>query len=206
MDQGKNTPGTPREAAEAAGALRFISAVMARTQERLGDFAAIGVWWGTVSFLVLATHLLICYFGYATTARLTALWIAHNVIGWSATFVIVGRARGMSPTVRQECGVWAATNLVLWILVYATVWAEAVPGRVFWTMLQLSIGFALVCANIIAKEKLAIAGGLLLVGLVPLALAFPRWSTLISVLLIGAVYAFLTLFAWMGWRRERRAA
>lgn len=206
MDEGRNTRTTPQEAAEAAGALQFISGVMARTQERLGHFAAIGVWWGTVSFLALAAHLLLCFLGYATTARLTALWTAHNVIGWSATLVILGRTGAVRPAVRQQCAVWAATNLVLWVLVYATVWAEAVPGRAFWTMLQLFIGFALVCANIIGREKLAIAGGLLLVGLVPLALAFPRWSTLISVLLIGAVYALLTLFSSIGWRRERRAA
>jgi len=35
----------PRELAEAAGTLEHISRVMGRAQERLGNFAAIGIWW-----------------------------------------------------------------------------------------------------------------------------------------------------------------
>ena len=206
MSQEKSTQATSQEAAEAAGALQFIRRVMARTRERLGDLPAIGMWWCTGSCLALVAHFLLCYFGYATTARLTALWVAHNAIGWSATLVILGRAGVVRPTVRQECAMWAAANLVLWVLVYATVWAEAVSGWVFWAMLQLFIGFALVCAGIIGREKFPIGAGLLLVGLVPLVLAFPRWAVLTSVLLMGTVYAVLGLLAWVGWRRERRAS
>jgi len=206
MSQEESTQATSQEAAEAASALHFISRVMARTHERLGDLPAIGIWWVAASCLALAAHLLLCYFGYATTARLTALWVTHNVIGWSAALVILGRAGVVAPTVRQECGMWAAANLVLWVLVYATVWAEAVSGWVFWTMLQLFIGFALACAGIIGREKFPIGAGLLLVGLVPLVLAFPRWAALTSVLLMGTVYAVLGVLAWVGWRRERRAS
>ena len=206
MSQKNSMQSTSQDAAEAAGALHFIRRVMTHTQERLGGYAAIGVWWGTGSCLALAAHFLLCYFGYATTARLTALWVAHNVIGWSATLVILGRAGVVGPTVRQECGMWAAANLVLWVLVYATVWAEAVSGWVFWTMLQLFIGFALACAGIIGREKLTIGAGLLLVGLVPLVLAFPRSAMVTSALLMGTLYAVLGVLGWIGWRRERRAS
>jgi len=39
----------PQELAEAAGALQHISRVMGRVQERLGNFAAVGIWWGALT-------------------------------------------------------------------------------------------------------------------------------------------------------------
>jgi len=55
-------PAAP-EAAEAAGALQFISRVMARTREQMGEYAAIGIWWGTLTVLAILASLLLGFSG-----------------------------------------------------------------------------------------------------------------------------------------------
>lgn len=206
MSQQNSTQETAQEAAEAAGALQFISRVMARTQERLGDFAAIGIWWGTLTVLAILASLLLGFSGHSTTGRLTALWVAHNVIGWSATLIIVGRAGGMSPTVHQVCWVWAATNAALWVVIWAALWTEALAPWALWTMIQLLIGLALLSTGLIERERLVIGAGLLFVGSVPVILAFPRSAALASAILMGSVYALFGLVSWAQRRKTRDAS
>lgn len=206
MSQENSTQATSQQAAEAAGALQFISRVMARTQQRLGEFAAIGICWGGLAVLAIAVNVLLSWSGHATTGRLTALWVAHNVIGWSATLVIVGRSRATSSTVRQFLAVWAVATLALWVVVAATIWYEAIAGWAFWTMIQLVVGLALVSTGLIESERLVIGAGLLFVGSVPVILAFPRSAAFASAILMGSVYALFGLVSWVQQRKARDAS
>jgi len=198
-------PAAP-EAAEAAGALQFISRVMARTREQMGEYAAIGIWWGTLTVLAILASLLLGFSGYSTGGRLTALWVAHNVIGWSATLVILGRAGGVSPTVRQVCWVWAGTTLALWVVIWAALWTEAIAPWALWTMIQLLIGLALVSTGTIETEKLVVGAGLLFVASVPVILAFPGSAAFASAILMGSIYALFGLVSWAQRRKGRHVS
>jgi hypothetical protein len=131
--------------------------------------------------------------------------VAHNVIGWSATLVIVGRAGGVTRTAYKTCWVWAATTLAIWVVVWTAAWAEAVADWAFWTLIQLVVGLALVSTGLIEGGKLPVGAGLLFVGLVPVILAFPTSATVASGILMGTVYGAFGILGWLGWRRERRA-
>ena len=131
--------------------------------------------------------------------------MAHNVIGWSATLVIVGRAGGVTRTAYKTCWVWAATTLAIWVVVWTAAWAEAVADWACWTLIQLVVGLALVATGLIEGGKLSIGAGLLFVGLVPVILAFPTSAPVASGILMGTVYGAFGILGWLGWRRERRA-
>jgi len=81
MVEEKGPQSTPQEAAEAADTFRFIRRVMTRTRERVGDYAAIRIWWGVLILLAILAIWLFGRIGLATVGLIAALWAARRLIG-----------------------------------------------------------------------------------------------------------------------------
>ncbi|HIJ73360.1 MAG TPA: hypothetical protein HPP83_04580 [Candidatus Hydrogenedentes bacterium] len=178
---------------------RFISEARAT----FSGGGVVGLVWGLLTALVILIALVFRPSGGAQTA----IWAAHNALGWTFTLVWFHKMSQQEGRVSLRgkfiLRLWAMVTLAIWlsILVFSefSMWREKSALCAF---IALFLGMGVFGTGLLSESLFSqIVGVVLSVVAVLTAVLLPRHATLLILVLIAATPVVWALGGWHAWRR-----
>lgn len=151
-------------------------------EERRASRVIAMLWAGLTGAAALGTAAMASW-GVRTPAAYALVWVAHNLVGWSVTFLLDRRrvresgrdsARG-----RRIASVWAMVNLAVWLCVWQSFGPGWLESQAINPVIATLLGTGIVVTGLLYESGrmvwIGVAGavaGAVIPGLVPPAIAF----------------------------------
>jgi hypothetical protein len=210
------SPGTHGGAVASTGpdgpaeTLSFVQRVMDRTRRQVDEGGWWLIWWGGLTGVAILATLALTYVadlsGPATGWATMAIWIAHNLIGWTGTLLAVRASGVVSVVDRQTLACWAAITLAIWGLLILGPWVGAVAPWATILVVQTLLGLGLVFTGILMQRWWPAGLGLAAIATVPVLMLLPGASMLASAAILTGLMLGGGIVAEIVWRRKTRAA
>lgn len=197
---GGRPPGTAAAGAgnapggDAAENLSFIRGVMGRTQNQTRRQTIVtGLWWFALSVLATGGTWLLIASGRGTGLSISGVWLAHNVLGWAGTLIMLRGSGVLSANGRKILETWAVATVAVWAVVTSSILAKAIPPWTIFPMIQLVNGLVTACGGIILRNGVWVGAGVVLIALTPVVMGVlpPLAAYFGAGILIMATYAVI---------------
>ena len=143
--------------------LRFIDRVMSHTRKLTHSNGLVPLTWGILTAVAIVVTWLLSVSGKGSFLSINAVWVVHNIIGWTVTITHIQRSGTVSKFDRQLCAVWAVMTLAIWILIASAILTGIPAGWAILTMVQFVAGIGLAMTGIIVGVRSIIFAGAVLV-------------------------------------------